>query len=84
MAVPKDKFKRIFKDFSTKVTIVNDAIKQVPLKEARDRIAYWVHKIPSIFVTNYQCLGVKILNLSQVFSAYHVICTQEIFIKAYK
>lgn len=39
MAVPKDKFKRIFKDFSTKVTIVNDAIKQVPLKEARDRIA---------------------------------------------
>ncbi|EGV93113.1 hypothetical protein I79_008112 [Cricetulus griseus] len=38
VAVPQDKFKRIFKDFSTKVTIVNDSIEQVSLKEARDRI----------------------------------------------
>lgn len=68
MAVPQDKFKRIFKDFSTKVTIVNDAIKQILLKEARDRIAYGVHKIPHTLVTVcHIChmLGyIKILGLS--------------------
>jgi hypothetical protein len=38
MAVPQYEFKGIFKDFSTKVTIVNDSTEQVSLQEARDRI----------------------------------------------